>query len=366
MHIYFFGVYNAQGGMENYALNLICGMKQRYSDVDFTLLVFKDEFSGKDIYLKNNYCDYIILPDYLKHPFAFFKAFQLLGDEVNPSDIIQLNVCTFRNYLLFKAVSKISCRRIIVSHYSKNDDGMAFLHYIDRWLFHKKFQNIAVSDISGKFMFKRDYDVIPNGVTTEKYIYDEKYREIIRERYNIDKDTFLIGQVGRITKEKNQAFSVKVLKQICKTHKNVKLMLVGKYYDNEIQNFINENGLSEKVILTGPIYDKIGKYYSAFDCFILPSKNEAMGIALVEALSNGLPIVYSNNVPSIELKTGNEEELTFLQLDLNVKLWVDCIINLINSPPKKRVNYISGSEYEISRFVDNYHTLYLGAEKQTF
>ena len=60
MHVYFFGVYNAQGGMENYALNLISGMKEKYSDVDFTLLVFSDVFSGKDVYMENNYCDYIV------------------------------------------------------------------------------------------------------------------------------------------------------------------------------------------------------------------------------------------------------------------------------------------------------------------
>lgn len=360
MHVYFFGVYNAQGGMENYALNLISGMKKKYTDVDFTLLVFKNEFSGKDIYLKNNYSDYIILPDFFKHPIMFLRSFNELGKKVGSSDLIQLNVCTFRNFLLFWAVSKLNCRRIIVSHYSKNDDGLAILHYINRKLFHKKYQNLAVSDIAGEFMFKNDYTVIPNGVVSEKYAFNSDARRRIREHHGIDENTFLIGQVGRITKEKNQDFSIDVLKKICKKYNNVKLMLVGKYYNDEIKKLIDQSGLSEKVLLTGPIYDEIGQYYSAFDCFILPSKNEAMPIALLEALSNGLPTVYSKNVPSLDIKPSQLGELPFLKLDLNTELWVRNLSNIIESPEYSRENYIQDSEYELTHFVDTYHDIYIG------
>ena len=360
MHVYFFGVYNAQGGMENYALNLISGMKEKYSDIDFTLLVFSDVFSGKEIYLENNYCDYIVLPHYLRHPIKFLKAFKEIGKKVKPSDIIQLNVCTLRNYLLYYASSKINCRKMIVSHYSKNDDGLAFLHHINRWIFAKKYQKLAVSDVAGKFMFNSGYEVIPNGVISAKYEFDQKSRNKIREQYGIDEDTFLIGHVGRITKEKNQSFSVKVLKMLCMSHENVKLMLVGKYYDDGIKNFINENGLSEKVILTGPVYEDIGSFYSAFDCFILPSKNEAMGIALVEALCNGLPIVYSKNVPSLDMDSCKTYDSTLMQLNLDVGLWTRNIENIIDSTEGSRKNYIKDSQYELDRFIDKYHDLYLG------
>lgn len=360
MHIYFFGVYNAQGGMENYALNLIRGIKQKYNDVDFTLLVFKEVFSGKDIYLNENLCDYIVLPDYKKHPIAFMKKFKEIGEKVNPSDIIQLNVCTFRNFLLFGAVSNIACRKIIVSHYSKNDDGFAVLHYIDRMIFHKKYENIAVSDAAGKFLFKNDYTVITNGVISDNFTFDQEARNRIRKRYNIEDSTFLIGHVGRITKEKNQYFSIKVLKAILELHEDVKLMLVGKYYDDKIAKYIQENGLSDKVILTGPIYDEIGQYYSAFDCSILPSKNEAMGIALIEALCNGLPVLYSKNVPALNLENSNLKKATLIQLDLDAQLWAKHMIDLLNSSHDNRINYIKGTEYEISTFIDNYYAIYSG------
>lgn len=142
-------------------------------------------------------------------------------------------------------------------------------------------------------------------------------------------------------------------------HENVKLMLVGKYYDDEIRKFIIDNGLSEKVILTGPIYEEIGQFYSAFDCFVLPSKNEAMGIALVEALCNGLPIVYSKNVPSLEIDDCNINGMSLVQLDLNVELWTRSIVNIIKSSTTSRVNYIKDSQYELAGFVDHYHDIYL-------
>ena len=169
---------------------------------------------------------------------------------------------------------------------------------------------------------------------------------------------FLIGQVGRITKEKNQYFSIKVLKEICKKRKDVKLMLVGKYYDDKIQHYINQNGLSENVILTGPIYEGIGDYYSAFDCSILPSKNEAMPIALIEALCNGLPIVYSKNVPALSLEDSDMKDATFIDLDLDTDLWVKCILSILYSQSHSRKNYIKGTKYELSHFIDNYYAIY--------
>lgn len=358
MHIFFFGVYNAQGGMENYALNLIQGIKKTYNDIDFTLLVFKDVFSGKDIYLSEGLCDYVVLPDYLKHPIAFMRAFKDIGETVEPSDIIQLNVCTLRNFLLLKSVSNIPCRRMIVSHYSKNDDGFAILHYLDRLIFQKKFQNYAVSDAAGRFMFNKGYKVVPNGVIAENFIFNQEARNSVRERYHINEHTFLVGHVGRITKEKNQRFSVDILKEIVKNRKNVKLMLVGKYYDDKIERYIHENGLSDYVVLTGPIYDEIGSFYSAFDCFILPSKNEAMPISLVEALSNGLPVIYSSNVPTLNLDVDKMENAVFTQLDLNAELWSHFILNLVDSPRESRINYIKGTEYELSHFIANYYDIY--------
>lgn len=79
MRVYFFGIYNAQGDMEGYALNLIKGIKERYSDVEFTLLVFGEEFSNKDKLVNELSCDYLVLPSFKKHPLRFMNAFLKLG-----------------------------------------------------------------------------------------------------------------------------------------------------------------------------------------------------------------------------------------------------------------------------------------------
>ena len=268
-----------------------------------------------------------------------------------------MNVCSLRNYFLLKAASKMPCRKIIVSHYSKAERPLICMHYLNRVIFNRKFENVGVSEEAARFMFGKNYSVIPNGVASANFIFSGEGRKEIRGRYGIEEGTFLIGQVGRISEEKNQLFSLMVLAELCKKHDNVKLMLVGKGDDGELKNRIEEYGLKNNVIMAGVVSEGIGNFYSAFDCYFMPSKNEALGLALIEALCNGLPVIYSTGIPEFSFK--DERSISGLwRLGLDAEAWVRCVEGLLMAPAKARPNHIASSEYEIGRFVDDYYDLY--------
>ena len=70
---------------------------------------------------------------------------------------------------------------------------------------------------------------------------NEVSRNEIRSNLGITNDTILIGQIGRISPEKNQLFSVMVAKELTKIFPNVKLCFVGKevsdsYMPNNAKN----------------------------------------------------------------------------------------------------------------------------------
>lgn len=343
--------------MENYALNLIKGIKKIKPNIDIILLVFSENFSNKSFFVNDLGCTYIVLPSFKRHPISFYKKIISLGKDAESDDIIHINACSFRNFLLFSAVSKITCKRVLVSHYSKIKGLLTPFHYLFRKIYNKKFINIAVSEESGKFMFGKNYKIIPNGIDAKRFSFNKIRREAIRSKYNITDKTILVGQVGRISNEKNQMFSLRVLKRLISINANFKLMLVGKGSQNRLLKFIKRNNMQNNVILTGPITSNIEDYYSAFDCCLLPSLNEACPLALYEMLANGLPGLYSTCIPEFPNQI-NKERPKILQLELDVAKWADKVIDISGTLNLKRYNFISDTTFDLKTFIDNYLKLY--------
>lgn len=156
--------------------------------------------------------------------------------------------------------------------------------------------NIACSKEAGKDVFKnKDFKVISNGIDIDRFRFNENSRLRMRKELNIE-NKFVIGQVGRFSPQKNQLFTLKIIHELVKTDKNVRLVLVGEGSDEDkIRQYINDNGLEDYVRIIKPVAN-IEDYYSAFDLFVLPSKWEGFGIVALEAQVSGLISIFSEYV----------------------------------------------------------------------
>jgi glycosyltransferase involved in cell wall biosynthesis len=199
-------------------------------------------------------------------------------------------------------------------------------------------------------MFKRDdvVTLIPNGIDTSFYKYDNEYRNEMREKYNL-KDYYIIGQVGRLSYQKNQEFSTKLIERLVEHIPNAKLFLVGKNQDDSTYQLIKNN---PHIIYIGEV-DDISKYYSAFDVAIMPSKFEGAPLSLLEALSNGLDVLISDNVPYPEHISNNVH-----QLPLDIDIWVKEILNLKKDRTTKPVDGID--KYDSTTMAKRYLDFYRG------
>ncbi len=163
-------------------------------------------------------------------------------------------------------------------------------------------ERVAVSPEAGEKLFLwQKFEYIPNMIEYSNFTYNSRERNLLRQKYNVKNDENLIGIVGRIAKQKNQIFALKVLNQLVQQKPNVKLMIVGDYdskeepYYQAVKDYIDRNHLNKHVIFTGLVND-LRKYYSAFDLLWLPSLYEGMPTVGIEAQANGLPILASDSI----------------------------------------------------------------------
>jgi len=130
-------------------------------------------------------------------------------------------------------------------------------------------------------------------------------------------DAFTIVCVGRLEKIKNQQLLIKAFARL--KDKSTKLILVGDGREKEnLYKLITDLDINKRVEITG-FSAAPEKYLAKANLFVLPSLSEGFGIAVVEAMQQGLPCLCSSigGIPEFieENKTGwmfnptNEEEL---------------------------------------------------------
>jgi len=105
--------------------------------------------------------------------------------------------------------------------------------------------------------------------------------------------------VGKFVKRKDQLLLIKACHQLIKKKYAVELNIFGenaaKDYYNEVISYVENNNLNKNIaILTDVPYNELLKEYQKHDIFVLPSYAEPAAYSLVEALTNGLPAIVSN------------------------------------------------------------------------
>lgn len=139
-----------------------------------------------------------------------------------------------------------------------------------------------------------------------------------------------------------------------------KLLIVGDGPDRDkIDNFINKNNLSSKVILLGElsqemIYDQLLKSRA----FILVSKHEGLPLSILEAMSSGLPIVASSVggiVEQINKESGILVKNNINDISNAIKLIIDQDIS-------KKLGKSAREQYEekftLVKFLNNTEAVY--------
>ena len=150
--------------------------------------------------------------------------------------------------------------------------------------------------------------VVLNGIKTEELERCLKSRDEVRKELSIPANAYVIGNLARITPWKGQLFLLRAFIEYAGQNKNAYLLLVGSpLFDNDkyhrlLKKLISKNDLEDRVIMPGYRSD-LSNIYSAMDYFVYPSvEKDTSPLALLSALSSGLPVSISNIGSLTEIK----------------------------------------------------------------
>jgi glycosyltransferase involved in cell wall biosynthesis len=125
-------------------------------------------------------------------------------------------------------------------------------------------------------------------------------RDRFRRKLNIREDEFIFLFLSRINYKKGLDILIPALAEARRSHPEARLVIAGSgsnQYNALVRRWIEVHDLSQSVCLCGFLSGRDKQdAFAGSDCFVLPSLNENFGMAIIEAMWEGLPSIISKHV----------------------------------------------------------------------
>ena len=315
MTLYYYGIDYNIGGLEIFGKNLIAYVRKHRPDVRIVILAAYPQIAFEDYFLKLG-CGIMYLPSKDKSPFKYFRALVEILSKHKQEDVLQINACSYRNYLLFKAAKKAGIKTIVAGHLSSSLSFLGnIIHRICRGRFVSLGQKVAVSEATRDYMFghkRDDVKIITNGIDFERFSFSLGKRKKMRRRLGVGDNELLIAQVGRISKQKNQLFSLDVARRYMERNPKAHCFFFGDINDKSVGNQIRLVH-NERIKLCSPDAENIDAIYDASDVVLVPSTAEGgLSFVAVEAARSGCQVFMNESLGRME---GDIKNVRYLPLE---------------------------------------------------
>lgn len=240
--------------------------------------------------------------------------------------------------------------RLIVTFFSKRLSNVMWSCGIDagNWLFGKNSYE------------KGEFKVIHNAVETSNFLYNPKIRDKYRKELGILDTDFVVGNVARLSEQKNQKFLLEIFSNLS-SNKEIKLFIVGSgELEEELKNLVRDMKLTNVKFLGSR--NDVPNLLMVFDLFILPSKYEGLPVSLIESQASGLYAISSN---SITQEVNITNLIKYINLKSGPEIWAKEIINFSkNRPQRETENFLAGTVYDIELQAKELEILYTRLERE--
>jgi len=185
----------------------------------------------------------------------------------------------------------------------------------------------------------------------------------LREELGLETSDRLIVSVGNLYPVKGHQHLLDALALLSERHPGVHVAISGRGdLEHALRCRARELGVSKRVHLLGLRAD-VPAVLKAADVFVLPSLSEGLPLALLEAMFAGCPIV-ATNVGDVSIALAHGEAGALVEPG-NPQALAHAIDELLSNPLEARAlgaraSRRAAAEYDVSRMVQHYSTVYEG------
>ena len=206
------------------------------------------------------------------------------------------------------------------------------------------------------FSIKKDIAVIPNFIDASQY--PKQFSDCHRSMMAGDNER-IITHISNFRKVKRIKDVIHIFNRIQQSM-SAKLIMVGEGPEKEHAEYLCEQlGITDKVLFLGNS-NEIDRILHFSDLFLLPSETESFGLAALEAMINGVPVISSNTggIPEVNVhgysgylsNVGDIEDMAANALTI---LKDESVLNIF-----KKQAYKAALKFDIQAVVPFYEAVY--------
>ena len=248
---------------------------------------------------KNTEIKFIKISENNKWDFGVIKKIKkILLD--NQTDILSCHgyKADFYGFLLY-TIYKCTVKTVTMKHGWVTPGIKIQLYYaIDKFVA-KWFDKIIlvsegqIDEIKRFGVPSRKIAVINNAIISDDS-QQTKDRDFVRKELGCDKSDYVIGFVGRLSREKDVKTILSAIAKVLEINKKVKLLVVGEGpEERRLKGRAKDLNINNNVTFLGYQRD-VDKIYTAMDLYVSSSLKEGLPNSILEAQSKGIPCIVTN------------------------------------------------------------------------
>lgn len=150
--------------------------------------------------------------------------------------------------------------------------------------------------------------LIPSGIDMRMYTpVDYAIKRRMRLKYDLGAEP-VVGIIARLSEVKGQDILIKAMKTVHEQIPDAKLIIAGEGKTEPLLRKMVKEFQLERNVLFYPLTNKAVEILPLLDIFVMPSRQEGLGISIMEAQAAGVPVIASRvgGIPSLieEGRTG--------------------------------------------------------------
>jgi glycosyltransferase involved in cell wall biosynthesis len=192
---------------------------------------------------------------------------------------------------------------------------------------------------------------VPTGIDT--YSFRDAVKWDIHKELNIPSENKVLLFVGRLAKEKNIDFLIKVFQKVHSEIRKSTFVIIGGGNEAEtLRQQAFDLGLENDVVFTGSLSrDKVIDAYKGSDIFVFASYTETQGLVVLESMAAGTPVVALGKMGVYDILSNSESGGIMLE-DLNEDDFADRILMILKDEKTRE-----SLEQRCIKFVEDYYSI---------